>query len=151
MHQQSGMNAIELLEHDHRMMKSLLKRALEASAETRREELLDEIRTNLVAHERMEEEVFYPPLEEHAKTHDIVLEGYEEHHVADVILDELLQTEPGSDTWKAKLKVLKESLEHHIEEEEGEMFKKARTIFDDDELARLGEQMAEVRRSAVAG
>lgn len=144
------MDAIELLERDHKTMKALLERALKASAETKREELLDEIRTALVAHERMEEELFYPPLEEHKKTHDIVLEGYEEHHVADLILDELLQIEPGSEVWHAKLKVLKESLEHHIEEEEGEMFPKARKVLGDDELERLGEQMAEVKRTAAA-
>jgi len=77
-----------------------------------------------------------------------VLEGYEEHHVADVILDELLDVPPETDLWKAKVKVLKENVEHHMDEEESELFKKAKAVLDRDELNRLGDRMEEIKRSA---
>jgi hypothetical protein len=142
------MNAIDLLRRDHDKMKVLMTRATTADGEGRREALLEELRSELVAHERIEEEIFYPPLRDNPKTHDIILEGYEEHHVADVILDELLETPADTDVWKAKMKVLKESIEHHIEEEEGEMFKKARKVFSDAELEQLGDRMEAVKRDA---
>jgi hemerythrin superfamily protein len=143
------MNAIDLLERDHGKMKMLMNRATSADGEGRREELLSELRSQLVAHERMEEEVFYPPLREAKKTHDIVLEGYEEHHVADLILDELLETPADTDVWHAKMKVLKENIEHHIEEEEGDMFKKARKVLSESELDELGTRMEAVRDESL--
>jgi hypothetical protein len=93
----------------------------------------------------MEEQVFYPALKSHPKAKDIVLEGYEEHHVADMVFAELEQTPVGSDIWKAKMKVLREGIEHHIEEEEGEMFKAARAVFDKAELSELGERMEQTK------
>jgi hemerythrin superfamily protein len=143
------MNAIELLQRDHAKMKTLLTRATTANGEERREDLLSELRSHLVAHERMEEEVFYPPLRDTPKTHDIVLEGYEEHHVADLILDELLETPADTDVWHAKMKVLQESLEHHIHEEEDDMFKKARKVLSESELEELGTRMEAVREEAL--
>jgi hemerythrin-like domain-containing protein len=133
------MDALKLMKEDHEKLKKLLERAEHAQAENNRENLLEKIRAELKPHERMEEEVFYPALKGHKNAKDIVLEGYQEHHVADVIFAELENTPVGSDVWKAKLKVLKEGLEHHIEEEEGEMFKKARAVFDKNELEALGE------------
>jgi hypothetical protein len=143
------MNAIALLERDHDRMKVLMTRATTAGGEERREELLNELRLQLVAHERMEEELFYPPLRDAKKTHDIVLEGYEEHHVADLILDELLETPADTDIWHAKMKVLKENIEHHIKEEEEEMFKKARKVLSDRELEELGTRMAALRNDTL--
>ena len=96
----------------------------------------------------MEEEVLYPRLRDEKKARESVLEGYEEHHVADLILDELLDVPPETDLWKAKVRVLKENVEHHMDEEESELFKKARAVLDSDELDRLGDQMAEIKRSA---
>ena len=100
-------------------------------------------------HERIEEEVFYPALKEHPKARDIALEGYEEHHVVDEIMGELEATDVTDETWSAKFKVMKENIEHHIEEEEGEMFKQARQIFDDAELEDLGKRMNELKQLAM--
>ena len=144
------MNAIDLLTKDHKHLKTLLARAATAKGEERREELIETLRSELVAHERMEEEVFYPPLRDNSKTHDIVLEGYQEHHVADLILDELLELPADSEMWQPKVKVLQENIEHHIEEEEGEMFKKARKILSDEELEQLGARMEAVKKEALS-
>lgn len=146
------MNAIELLEKDHRTVEELFAEIEELkedqSAERRR--LFDRIRTELMAHETIEEEIFYPALARSAETREIVLEGYQEHHIADVQLEEIAQLSPTDEMWAVKVKVLKETIEHHIEEEEGEMFKAARRVFDESELMELGERMEERRRSAQA-
>jgi hemerythrin superfamily protein len=143
------MNAIDLMTRDHKTLKTLLTRVVTAKGEDRREELIETLRAELVAHERMEEEVFYPPLRENKKTHDIVLEGYQEHHVADLIMDELLDMPVDAEMWQAKAKVLKENIEHHIEEEEDEMFKKARKVLSEEELERLGARMEAVKKEAL--
>jgi hemerythrin superfamily protein len=141
------MNALDLIKQDHKRLRKLLEETLNAEG-GEREERLDHLRTELVAHERMEEEVLYPRLRDEKKAHETVLEGYEEHHVADVLLDELLDVPPETDLWKAKLKVLKENVEHHMDEEEDELFKGARAVLDRHELNRLGERMAQIKRSA---
>ena len=144
------MNAIDLLTNDHKHLKTLLARAVTAQGAERRDELIETLRSELVAHERIEEEIFYPPLRTHKKTHDIVLEGYQEHHVADLILDELLELPTDSELWKPKMKVLQENIEHHIEEEEGEMFKKARKVLSEEELEALGTRMEALKQEAKA-
>ena len=144
------MNALDLMRADHKKLKKLLDETLEAEGRDARAHLIEHVRTELVVHERMEEEVFYPALKTHEKAKDIVLEGYEEHHVADVLLDELLDLREDTDQWHAKVKVLKENIEHHIEEEEGEMFKAARKVLDTDELEELGVRMAAVKEAAKA-
>jgi hypothetical protein len=142
------MNALELIKEDHKRLKKMLEHTLEAEGSTEREAAMDQLRTELVAHERMEEEVFYPRLRDEQKVRDNVLEGLEEHHVADVILDELLDVPPDSDLWKAKVKVLKENVEHHMDEEEDELLKNAKRVLDRDELNRLGERMERIKRDA---
>jgi hypothetical protein len=77
-----------------------------------------------------------------------VLEGYEEHHVVDLLMSELESLDVSDETWGAKALVMKENIEHHIEEEEGEMFKTARQVFDAAELDDLGARMAERKTSA---
>ena len=79
-----------------------------------------------------------------------MLEGYEEHHVVDLLMGELESLASTTRRWGAKAKVMKENVEHHMEEEEGEMFKQARQVFDRDELEDLGDRMAERRISAAA-
>jgi hemerythrin-like domain-containing protein len=78
-----------------------------------------------------------------------VLEAYEEHHVVDKLMGELENLPVDDETWGAKAKVMKENIEHHIEEEEGEMFRKARQVFDEAELEDLGARME--RRKQTAG
>jgi iron-sulfur cluster repair protein YtfE (RIC family) len=143
-------NALELMKTDHDRLKELLEEALDTDEPTERSELLHQMRSELMAHEQMEEDVFYPALRKNAEAKEIVLEGYEEHHVIDLILDELLEVPEESEQWKAKLKVLQENIEHHIEEEEGEMFKKAKQTFDKDALEELGAKMEAAKEEASA-
>jgi len=137
------MDAMSLLKEDHRKVKKLLVE-LESTTERgvkTREELFAKVKQELVVHEAIEEEIFYPALKEHPKTKEIALEGYEEHHVVDTVMAEIEGVAYDDEKWGAKFTVMKENLEHHIEEEEGEMFKQANQVFDEDELAQLGESM----------
>ena len=130
------MNAITMLTDDHRDVKRLLDE-LEPTTERgvkTRHELFDRIHELLRVHEIIEEEIFYPELKSHPKAKDIVLEGFEEHHVVDLLMGELEALPVDDESWGAKSIVMKENVEHHIEEEEGEMFKTARSVFDKAEL-----------------
>jgi len=142
------MDALSLLKADHDKVKKMLadgEQTTERAEKTRRE-VFDGLKAEMMLHERIEEEIFYPALKEHPRAKDIVLEGYEEHHVVDDIMGELEATDVTDETWAAKFKVMKENIEHHIEEEEGEMFKQARQVFDADELEQLGGRMAELKK-----
>jgi hemerythrin-like domain-containing protein len=141
-------DALALLKEDHDRVRKLLDEgeATTERAEKGRTELFTKLKTELEIHERIEEEVFYPALKAHPKARELALEGYEEHHVVDQILSELEQTDPTDEQWTAKFKVAKENLEHHIEEEEGDMFKAARSAFSKEELEELGARMQELKQ-----
>ena len=144
------MDAIALLKADHEKMKGLLNE-LEATTERgvkTRTELFATIKGELILHEIIEEEIFYAELKAHPKAKDVVLEAYEEHHVVDLLMGELEALDVGDETWGAKALVMKENVEHHMEEEEGDMFVKARQVFDKAELDDLGRRMEERRVSA---
>lgn len=146
------MNALTLLKTDHRKMRTLLDQ-LESTTERgikTREELFAQIKGELMVHEAIEEEIFYPELKAHPKAKDIVLEGFQEHHVVDLLMGELEALPVDDETWGAKALVMKENVEHHMEEEEGDMFTKAEQVFDPAELADLGQRMAERKQSAAA-
>ena len=142
------MDALTLLKDDHDRVKEMLADGEKTTerAEVGRTELFDKLKDEMLIHERIEEEIFYPALKSHPKAKDIVLEGYEEHHVVDEVMGELEATDVTDETWAAKFKVMKENIEHHIEEEEGEMFKQARSVFSADELESLGARMNELKQ-----
>jgi hemerythrin-like domain-containing protein len=137
------MDALKLLKQDHDEVKQLLEK-LDSTTERgvkTRQELFSRVQRELRIHEAIEEEIFYPRLRENAKTKEIALEGYEEHHVVDLVMSEIDSTPFDDETWGAKFTVMKENVEHHIEEEEGEMFKLARQALGTEQLAELGERM----------
>jgi hemerythrin-like domain-containing protein len=144
-------DAITLLETDHRRMEELLKRGEQTDerAVSQRARLLDTLTAELNVHELIEEKILYPALKSHPEARDIVLEGYQEHHVADLIVTELHTVAKDDERWGAKFKVLKESIEHHIQEEEGDMFRTARGIFSREQLRELGERMAAMKAEAI--
>ena len=145
------MDAIALLKADHDKVKDLLARlatTTDRGVKTR-QELFATLKGELTLHEVVEEEIFYPELKAHPRSEQTVLEGFEEHHVVDVLMGELEALPVDDEAWGAKALVMKENIEHHIEEEEGEMFRQARQAFDRDELEDLGRRMAERKASAA--
>jgi hemerythrin-like domain-containing protein len=146
------MDAIGLLKDDHEKMKGLLNE-LDATTErgtTTRERLFTKVREELTIHEAIEEEIFYPALKEHPKAREIVLEAYEEHGVVDMVIAEIEGVPFDDETWAAKFTVMKENIEHHIEEEEKEMFKQARDVFSKEELQELGGRMTARKEELLA-
>ncbi len=147
------MDAITLLETDHRRLEDLFKRGEETTARAvkERRDLLATITAELNVHELIEERLLYPALKQYPEARDIVLEGFQEHHVADLIVKELHDVATDDEQWAPKFKVLKENIEHHIEEEEGPMFRTARGVMSQEELQSLGARMARLKTSAKKG
>lgn len=139
-------DAIALLKEDHTRVRGLLDqldRTTERSA-AKRLSLLAVIEGELKIHTTIEEEIFYPAYLAAAKKKDdkqLFFEATEEHHVVDLVLPEIKQTDPATETFAAKATVLKELVEHHAGEEEKEMFPKARKAMSKAELVELGARM----------
>lgn len=148
-------NAITLLKSDHVTVKRLL-RELEQTTERaikERERLLGEIERELKIHSQIEEELFYPTFKKAAEgteAEEMFYEATEEHHVVDLVLPELNATSPKAPEFGAKAKVLQELVEHHAQEEETEMFVKARKLLDDAQLRTLGEEMQRRKKTLQA-
>jgi hypothetical protein len=140
---------IALLEADHRRVEALFEAGMTTTtgAVKRRTQLLASLSAELNVHELIEEQVLYPALAPHKTARAIVLEGSQEHHVADVLLKELHRMPKSDERWGAKFKVLQESIEHHIQEEEHRMFPIARGVLDRDALHALGVRMRALRKA----
>ena len=146
------MNAIELLKQDHQTVRQLLEKlaATTERAVKTRGELVAKLQTELSLHTDIEETIFYPALQKAGGKEEAVMsaEAREEHRaVEDLVLPDLLKTDPASVNFAGRAKVLKELLEHHIEEEESDMFDKATELLGKQQLDELGKQMAERRRN----
>lgn len=149
------MDAIKLLTDDHKTVRKLLDELAETTprAIKKRAELLDEIRVQLKAHTSIEEEIFYPEFKEAGKKgadSKMFFEAMEEHRAADdLVLPDLLATEVASEKFSGRAKVLKELVTHHADEEEKEMFPRARQLFDKEQLKSMGERMEARKKQLV--
>src|ERR1044071_4401668 len=137
------MNPFNLLKSDHEKVAGILSSIDETTERSAkgREELFARLKQELDLHSQIEEEVFYPALEDSEETRDVTLEAYEEHNLVKQLLAELEAAPKDTEEWTAKFTVLKENVEHHVEEEEGEMFPKARKVLGDSDAETLGERM----------
>jgi hemerythrin-like domain-containing protein len=139
-------NAIALLKSDHATVKRLL-RELNATTERagkQRERLLADLEREIKIHSQIEEELFYPTFKKAAEgteAEDLFYEATEEHHVVDIVLPALKSTSTKAPEFGAKAKVLMDLIEHHAQEEETQMFTKARRLLDDEQLRVLGEEL----------
>ena len=139
-------DAIALLKEDHKKVKGLLSDLEETSERgvKKREKLLAQIEKEVKVHTQIEEEIFYPAYRQAVTKKDdrkLFFEATEEHHVVDMVLPELMKTDASTEQFGAKAKVLKELIEHHADEEEKEMFPKARKVLNAEELRELGGEM----------
>lgn len=146
------MKATVLLKRQHADVARLFTRALAATAPRLRGELRDEICRQLETHTTIEEEIFYPAVREvgTVKAADLVGQAVEEHHVVKLVLAELPQLDTDGDNYEARMTVLKELIEHHVEEEHEEMFPFAERKLDYDQLVALGERL-KARADALLG
>lgn len=134
---------IEQLKRDHEEVKQILSQMVESSKKSRKTELKKRLEKSLVPHMRAEEAVFYPALRQNRKSRDQALEAIAEHHAAELLLKELLDLRPESEVWNAKCKVFQEIVEHHIEEEEEQVFKLSREVISDEEIGKMLTNFAE--------
>src|SRR5579871_866172 len=125
------MTILTALKADHDLFKKLLKGILGTTNSDKRNHLFEQLKTELTAHSRAEEKVLYEPLEKSKEGKPEALEGFVEHEDADYLVTELSDMAGvESDEWTARCHVLQEMLTHHIEEEESDVFKTARKMFD---------------------
>ena len=136
------MNAIELLKADHAIVKGLFEK-VEATEDSQHPALFEKIKAELDVHTHIEETIFYPKLKADGTEEiiDITLEGIEEHHQVKMFLKEISSLADESEKFEPKLKVLMEDVEHHVKEEEEEMFPKVEKHFDAATLDELGAAM----------
>ena len=150
------MDAITLLTNDHKKVRALLDELAETTsrAEKTRTELLAKIALELEVHTTIEEEIFYPAFRGAGQKSDddkMFFEAMEEHRAAgDLVLPDLLKTRVTTDQFGGRAKVLKELVEHHADEEEKEMFPRARALLGKEALAELGERLAARRQELIA-
>ena len=149
-----GPDAVALLKKDHETVRKLLKRLDEAKGASERKALFERVREEVQVHSQIEEEIFYPAFrsaaEDDKKELKIFFEAKEEHHIADVVIDELSGGDPAGSPYAAKCKVLKDLVEHHAEEEEEEMFPHAKRLMGKEALADLGRRLAERKKELQA-
>jgi hemerythrin-like domain-containing protein len=145
------MDAITLLRDDHKNVKALFRQFEKAGDNARqtKERTVGKIIEELSIHAAIEEQLFYPAVRKAVEeAEDVVLESLEEHHIVKWTLSELEGMSPDDERFDAKVTVLIESVRHHIEEEENELFPKVREAMGRKALTELGDKMAKAKRSA---
>jgi len=143
-------NAIDLLKEDHKKVADLFDKVRSAS-ESRHPALFAKIKAELDVHTHIEETVFYPRLlkDGNKELKDITNEGLEEHHQVKMFLKELVGIKNKKDVFEAKLTVLMEDVEHHVEEEEDEMFPLVEDQFEESALEKLGVAMLRKKKAFI--
>src|SRR6476646_9084604 len=143
------MDPFKLLKKDHETVAKLFER-IEAASGKAKLNIFRQINSEQELHAHIEEAIFYPAIEKAKETRPLTLESYEEHKVIKELLAELDSAGSVSDEWTAKLTVLKENVEHHVDEEENELFDKASDVLTGEEAERLGDRMRDekIRRGA---
>ena len=145
------MDAFELMMNDHRRVSEIFDR-MESGDSSLRRELFPRLKQELDIHAHVEETIFYPALKEHAETRDLATHAYSEHNEVKRMLEELQGGLDGTDdaAWATKLTKLRQSVEHHVQEEEGKMFTRARAALDQVRIEQLGKRMTEAKQQQQA-
>ncbi|MDQ3634830.1 MAG: hemerythrin domain-containing protein [Acidobacteriota bacterium] len=141
------MNAIKLLKDDHNKVRRLFQKVKASDSESEKKDLFKQIKEELDVHTHIEEKIFYPAVREKQGLEDIVKEGIQEHHQADVFIKEIVGLSDDSEVFEPKLKVLMEGVEHHAQEEEAEMFPKVEDKFSESDLEELGNKLEKEKQN----
>jgi iron-sulfur cluster repair protein YtfE (RIC family) len=141
------MNILELLKADHRNVEELFAKVEATESDKQHQQLFEKIKTELELHMHIEESILYPLLEQHEELKDMVLEAYEEHKQVKTLIREISALVDGSEKFDAKLKVMGENIDHHVKEEETEMFPKVEKHISQQQLESLGQEMQQMKQS----
>jgi hypothetical protein len=147
------MNAIQLLEHEHQVAKRAFGEIKTAGPEDR-EPLWAKLKPELKVHEQMEERALYGPVAEQAGSKDATLAQWREHHHEEVVkaeglIQQIDQLDPTSDQWMETVATLQQALEHHIREEEGDIWPRIERVWDAAKLERAGQEMENLKRELI--
>src|SRR5438067_6480213 len=143
------MDAISLLKNDHRKVEKIFSEIEKGNGN--RAQLFKELATELTVHAEIEEKLFYPAAKDADPTKDLVLEAYEEHKQVKMVLGDLEKADKNTEHWMAGLKVLMEDVQHHVGEEENELFPKVKDkVLSKEELDDLGKRMEAMKARELA-
>jgi iron-sulfur cluster repair protein YtfE (RIC family) len=145
----------DLLKADHKKVATLLAQLADTTtaAIKTREKLFKKLVEELNIHQKFEEEFFYPKIKQNTEKSvikDLVEEAYQEHHVVKGLLTEMQDLPVEDEVWTAKLTVLKENIEHHVQEEENDLFPKAEKTLDASQLEQMAGQFMQLKKSEVS-
>lgn len=135
------MNALEFLKEDHEKVAALFEQAEATKKEQQKKQIYEQIASELETHTHIEETIFYPAIQGEEELRDLVLEAFEEHKQVKTLIREISNLTADSEKFEAKLTVMRENVEHHVEEEENEMFPLVEQYLDEDELEELGQKL----------
>lgn len=146
------MSIYAYLKEDHKKIKHLLGEidALGPEETAERSELFNRLKATVVVHSKAEEKVFYDPLKAAAEVQEEVEHGQEEHQEAEAMLEELTSSELVGAAWFQKFQSLKEALEHHIDEEESDIFSDAKKVVNHNVAEEMEENMRQEKLYQVA-
>jgi hypothetical protein len=139
----------QLLEKDHREVKSMMKQIAEGNGDGRRRQVFEKFKEELLAHSKCEEREFYTVLQRNEEISDKIEHAYEEHAEVEEALQELADMEEDDEEWMGKFAEMREDLEHHIQEEQDELFPKARAILGEEAEA-IGKRFEEAKEQYKA-
>ena len=149
------MDVFELLKKDHEKVSGIFDQLEGERDAARCEQLFTQLKQELDLHAQLEETLLYPELKQAAPTREITLEAYAEHQEVKDLLNELQSIPAGDEEWRETLVELRENVEHHVHEEEGEMFTQARQVLSRQQIDALGERISAAKqqrqRTATAG
>lgn len=143
------MDAFQLLRNDHQKALQVFKKLMSATEISNRDRLFAELKQELEVHAEIEEQIFYPALRSARETASLVKESLHEHDTVKQLLQKLDTTDHGSPQWTASLNMLKKNVEHHVHEEEEEMFPKAQEVLSMDTLEELGNRMQRKKKDLM--
>ncbi len=144
------MKATDLLKQDHEQVKTLFKE-FDSSKDSPDacERIFEQCSRELEVHSAIEGEIFYPELSDYEDMKEIIAESVEEHHVVDVLIDEIRALTPQDEAFAAKFEVLEENVLHHADEEEDELFPEAERLLGEERMSWLGDQLAERKQELL--
>jgi hemerythrin-like domain-containing protein len=145
-------DAFQHLSEDHRAVERLFEKIEKADSRRaeHREQLFQRLREGLELHAQIEEKIFYPEMKKYTGTNELVGEALEEHGEVKLMLQEIGHLSAEDDQWSEMVNELKLAIQHHVREEENQLFPAAREEIDKSRLDELGAQIREMKRTAIA-
>lgn len=142
------MNVFDILKQDHQKVAGIFQQLEPAADDATRQQLFRQLKQELDLHAQVEETILYPALKEASQTREITVEAYEEHAEVKELLARIEQTPPGESKWTDLVAELRHNVEHHVDEEESEMFGAAPGVLSGAQIEDITRRVQEAKRQA---